>query len=357
MLIQRLIEVVRSIPTIPLWMALAAALPNTWSVTQVYIAITRHHLAGRLDRSRARGARTFPGVARGGFRHRRRARRGEPHADHPPPHAALLREPRHRRDQPRAAGDDRERNLAELPRPRAAPAGDQLGHPAAGCAEHAGAGRRAVAALGGGAGDRRRSSRSISWATGCATRPIRMADPVLSVRDLAVQFGGHHYTVQALDGVSLDLHRGRVLGVVGESGCGKSVTARAILRILDHAGRIVSGRVLLDPGTPSELDAHRARRRRCAHPRDPRRPHRADLPGADDRAQHPLHDRQPDHRGDPPARRPLPACRPREGDRPAARRRHPARRDCASTPIRSSSAAACASASASRSRSPAIPTS
>ena len=39
-LIQRIIEVVRSIPTIPLWMALAAALPNTWSVTQVYLAIT-----------------------------------------------------------------------------------------------------------------------------------------------------------------------------------------------------------------------------------------------------------------------------------------------------------------------------
>ncbi len=40
MLIQRVIEVIRSIPTIPLWMALAAALPNTWSVTQVYMAIT-----------------------------------------------------------------------------------------------------------------------------------------------------------------------------------------------------------------------------------------------------------------------------------------------------------------------------
>jgi peptide/nickel transport system ATP-binding protein len=42
--------------------------------------------------------------------------------------------------------------------------------------------------------------------------------------------------VRALDGVSLDLHAGRVLGVVGESGCGKSVTARAILRLLDRPG-------------------------------------------------------------------------------------------------------------------------
>ena len=38
--IQRLIEVVRSMPTIPLWLGLAAALPNTWTVTQVYFAIT-----------------------------------------------------------------------------------------------------------------------------------------------------------------------------------------------------------------------------------------------------------------------------------------------------------------------------
>ena len=81
-----------------------------------------------------------------------------------------------------------------------------------------------------------------------------MVDPVLSVRDLGVQFAAHHYTVRALEGVSLDLHPGRVLGVVGESGCGKSVTARAILRILDHPGRIVSGRVVLDPGSAHETD-------------------------------------------------------------------------------------------------------
>src|SRR5947209_2114786 len=80
------------------------------------------------------------------------------------------------------------------------------------------------------------------------------APPILSVRDLAVRFGGDHYVVQALDGVSLDLYRGRVLGVVGESGCGKSVTARAILRILDSPGRIGGGKVMLDPGTPEETD-------------------------------------------------------------------------------------------------------
>src|SRR6185295_6304799 len=96
---------------------------------------------------------------------------------------------------------------------------------------------------------------STSWATACATRRTRMADAarrVLSVRDLAVDFVQDTGTIRALDGVSLDLHAGRVLGVVGESGCGKSLTARAILRLVDRPGRIVAGEVLLDPGTSQQ---------------------------------------------------------------------------------------------------------
>ena len=84
--------------------------------------------------------------------------------------------------------------------------------------------------------------------------PPRGAAPLVSVRDLVVEFGLDQGTIRAIDGVSLDLHAGRVLGVVGESGCGKSVTARAVLGILDRPGRIVSGRILLDPGTPREQD-------------------------------------------------------------------------------------------------------
>jgi oligopeptide/dipeptide ABC transporter ATP-binding protein len=82
-----------------------------------------------------------------------------------------------------------------------------------------------------------------------------MADParrVLSVRGLVVDFVQDTGTTRALDGVSLDLHAGRVLGVVGESGCGKSLTARAILRLVDRPGRIVAGEVLLDPGAPQQ---------------------------------------------------------------------------------------------------------
>ena len=115
--------------------------------------------------------------------------------------------------------------------------------------------------------------------------------------------------MRALDGVSLDLHAGRVLGVVGESGCGKSVTARAILRLIDRPGRIASGRVLLDPGAPRAAGSGRARSRKPRDAGGARRPHRADLPGADDRAQRALHRRQPDHRGDARAQRHL--ARPR----------------------------------------------
>ena len=91
----------------------------------------------------------------------------------------------------------------------------------------------------------------------CATRLTRMGDvmkPIVSVRDLAVEFHQHTGTVRALESVNLDLYPGRVLGVVGESGCGKSVTARAMLRILDRNGSITAGRVTLDPGTPEEQD-------------------------------------------------------------------------------------------------------
>src|ERR1700692_4240445 len=95
---------------------------------------------------------------------------------------------------------------------------------------------------------------------GCAMPPIPMAEPLnnsrhaLSVRDLVVDFVQDTGTIRALDGVSLDLHAGRVLGVVGESGCGKSVTARAILRLIDRPGRLASGRGLLDPGSPQQQD-------------------------------------------------------------------------------------------------------
>src|SRR6266849_6979226 len=69
------------------------------------------------------------------------------------------------------------------------------------------------------------------------------AEPLLSVRNLKTYFAQDEGTVKAVDGVNLDLYPGATLGIVGESGCGKSVTARSILRIVDRPGRIVAGEI------------------------------------------------------------------------------------------------------------------
>ena len=73
------------------------------------------------------------------------------------------------------------------------------------------------------------------------------SDAILKVEDLRIHFETRDGTVRAVEGVSFDLHRGETLCVVGESGCGKSVTAMSILRLLPQPpARIVSGRILFE---------------------------------------------------------------------------------------------------------------
>ena len=73
-------------------------------------------------------------------------------------------------------------------------------------------------------------------------------DLLLEIRDLAVNFPLREGTVRAVDGVSLEVRRGRTLGVIGESGSGKSVMAQAILRLTPPPGEIARGEILLhDP--------------------------------------------------------------------------------------------------------------
>src|SRR5688500_11605979 len=69
---------------------------------------------------------------------------------------------------------------------------------------------------------------------------------LLSVRDLEIKFSTRKSTVHAVNGISFDLEAGQTLGIVGESGCGKSVSSLAMLGILPKAGRVTGGEVLFE---------------------------------------------------------------------------------------------------------------
>lgn len=72
----------------------------------------------------------------------------------------------------------------------------------------------------------------------------RSRSPVLSIRGLEVCFGSSSRPVRVVDGVSLELREGERLALVGESGCGKSLTALAVVRLLPEAARITGGQVI-----------------------------------------------------------------------------------------------------------------
>ena len=176
------------------------------------------------------------------------------------------------------------------------------------------------------------------------------AQPLLSVRDLRVSFALDEGLVRAVDGTSFDVMPGQVLGVVGESGCGKSVTMRAILQLVERPGRITTGEIHF------RRDERRRRPRaaaaaRAGDARHPRRRDRADPAGADGGLQPGAHGGRPDRRGDPAAQPSLAA----DGRKLSRARRATSRSACsatsasrcpssASTPIPGSSRAACASA-------------
>ncbi|WP_420394031.1 ABC transporter ATP-binding protein [Acuticoccus sp.] len=78
-----------------------------------------------------------------------------------------------------------------------------------------------------------------------AADPVAEVEPLLTIEDLSVRFRGVDADVHAVNGVSLELRPGEVLAILGESGSGKSVTLRSVMRLLPrHA--VVSGRVVLD---------------------------------------------------------------------------------------------------------------
>jgi len=93
-------------------------------------------------------------------------------------------------------------------------------------------------------------------------------DPILRIENLRVSLSVDQGEIQPLRGIDLDVARGKILGLVGESGCGKSVTAQSIMRLIgEPLGRIVSGRILfedLDLAQASETAMRQVRGNRIA---------------------------------------------------------------------------------------------
>jgi peptide/nickel transport system ATP-binding protein len=85
----------------------------------------------------------------------------------------------------------------------------------------------------------------LSWYNLLKEGSMNDSPMLLSVSDLSTHFFSQEGILEAVDGVSFDIRQGEALGIAGESGCGKSVTAQSIMRIVPKNGRIVSGEILL----------------------------------------------------------------------------------------------------------------
>ncbi|WP_427913875.1 ABC transporter ATP-binding protein [Ramlibacter sp. MMS24-I3-19] len=82
---------------------------------------------------------------------------------------------------------------------------------------------------------------------------------LLDVQDLVVEFPGRRGTLRALDGISFSIAPGEILGVVGESGAGKSLTGASIIGLLEPPGRVASGQIMLEGQRIDQLSADRMR--------------------------------------------------------------------------------------------------
>ena len=152
-----------------------------------------------------------------------------------------------------------------------------------------------------------RPSSSCPRTTSCGRGPRRSAsagvgrkaEHLLEVRGLSTHFFTPDGVVQAVDDVSFDVGYGETLGLVGESGCGKSVSALSIARLVpDPPGKIVAGSILFDGIDMLKLSDRR-------HAQAARQGDRVHLPGPADQPQPDADDRLPDRRVDPRAPGPV----------------------------------------------------
>ena len=86
-----------------------------------------------------------------------------------------------------------------------------------------------------------------------------MTEPILQVEDLKTQFFTSRGIVQAVDGISFHVDAGETVAVVGESGCGKTITALSILRLVPEPGRIVTGKILFKGNNILDMEPEEVR--------------------------------------------------------------------------------------------------
>jgi peptide/nickel transport system ATP-binding protein len=92
----------------------------------------------------------------------------------------------------------------------------------------------------------------------------RSGEPLLTVEDLRTELLTPDGSVRAVNGVDLTINRGEMVGVVGESGCGKTMLALSILRLVPAPGRVTSGRIRFEGTDVLALDREQLRRMRGA---------------------------------------------------------------------------------------------
>ncbi len=112
--------------------------------------------------------------------------------------------------------------------------------------------------------ERKRPAAAAAPVLELPTRPATAMSPLLSVRNLTVEFDSPSGPLRAVNDVSFDLRRGETIGLVGESGSGKTTTALAMLRLLPPGGQVVAGQVLFDGEDLMTLDAREMRAVRWA---------------------------------------------------------------------------------------------
>ncbi len=88
------------------------------------------------------------------------------------------------------------------------------------------------------------------------------SDPLLSIKGLKTSFHTHDGVINAVNGVDFDVFAGEILGLVGESGCGKSVTSLSVLRLLNPVMASIQGQVIFDGKNLLDLDPEEMRKMR-----------------------------------------------------------------------------------------------